>query len=121
MKDFYYYLKRGELRIPRCTNCRHKVWPPAHFCNNCFHHHLELIKVKANGRILEFAKSQLNEARDRKLFALIEIDGIKIVGSVAGSDIRNNGRVVLEQCGCNDNNDVFYEFRAIEDVDEESG
>ena len=33
--DFWAYCDKGELRLRRCTDCRHIAWPPVQACESC--------------------------------------------------------------------------------------
>lgn len=118
MKDFFYYLKKGELRIPTCNVCHRKIWPPTYFCNTCYRSDIEMIKVDPKGKILEYAKSYHNELNVEKMFALIEIGGIRLIGSVIGSGVSVNNSVHLERCGFKNNVYPFYEFRIVDNGDQ---
>lgn len=115
MRDFFYYLNKGELRIPTCNNCHHKIWPPRSFCSRCFSKDLELPRGCVKGRVLEFSKSYANGTHHESTFALIEISGIRLIGSVVGRRVSNDNCVIVQRCGLGKDKEPFYEFKIVED------
>lgn len=68
------------------------------------------------GRILELSKSYEDEMPNGNVFALIEISGIRLVGSVAGSRISKEDSVILQRCGLRKDKEPFYEFKVEEEL-----
>src|SRR6185437_3847286 len=91
MKDFFYYLQRGQLRIPTCCNCHQKVWPPNQFCSQCFSRRIDMVKADSKGRIIEFSR-------------------VRLIGSIVGKGIETNSSVLLRRCGLTEGKNAFYEF-----------
>ena len=110
MKDFFYYLKRGQLRIPTCCNCHQKVWPPNQFCSQCFSRRIDMVKADSKGRIIEFSKSHNKNNPSELTYGLIEISGVRLIGSIVGKGIEANSSVLLRRCGLTESKNAFYEF-----------
>lgn len=68
------------------------------------------------GKILELSKSYEKGMPHGNVFALIEISGIRLVGSVAGSRVSKGNRVILQRCGLRKDKEPFYEFRVEEEL-----
>ena len=118
MKDFFYYLKKGELRIPTCTACHRKVWPPTFFCNMCYISEIEMVKADPKGIILEHTQSDFVELGAENIYALIDIGGIRLIGSVVGGLVSVNKSVLLKRCGIRNNLCPFYEFSIVDNHDQ---
>ncbi|MDQ5869903.1 MAG: hypothetical protein M3530_09290 [Thermoproteota archaeon] len=43
-------------------------------------------------------------------YALIEISGVRLIGSVIGNRIKANNSVLLQRCGLKQGKNAFYEF-----------
>lgn len=110
MKDFFYYLQRGQLRIPTCFNCHQKVWPPNQFCSQCFSRRIDMVKADSKGRIIEFSKSRNKNNPSELTYGLIEISGVRLIGSIVGKGIEANSSVLLQRCGLTESKNAFYEF-----------
>lgn len=110
MKDFFYYLQRGQLRIPTCCNCHQKVWPPNQFCSQCFSRRIDMVKADSKGRIIEFSKSHNKNNPSELTYGLIEISGVRLIGSIVGKEIEANSSVLLRRCGLTESKNAFYEF-----------
>jgi uncharacterized OB-fold protein len=115
MRDFFYYLNMGELRIPTCKNCQNRVWPPKSFCSICLSDNISFGTTCVKGRILELSKSYEDGMPNGNVFALIEISGIRLIGSVAGSRISKENSVILQRCGLRKDKEPFYEFRVVKE------
>jgi uncharacterized OB-fold protein len=118
MKDFFYYLQRGQLRIPTCCNCHQKVWPPNQFCSQCFSRRIDMVKADCKGRIIEFSKSHNKNNKSELTYGLIEISGVRLIGSIVGKGIKANNSVLLRRCGLTESKNAFYEF--LMDINENS-
>lgn len=110
MKDFFYYLQRGQLRIPTCSKCHQNIWPPNQFCSQCFSRRIDMVKADRKGRILELSKSHNKDYTLEMTYALIEISGVRLIGSVIGNRIKENNSVLLRRCGLTQSKNAFYEF-----------
>lgn len=110
MKDFFYYLQRGQLRIPTCCNCHQKVWPPNQFCSQCFSRQIDMVRADSKGRIIEFSKSHNKNNPSELTYGLIEISGVRLIGSIVGKGIEANSSVLLRRCGLTESKNAFYEF-----------
>jgi uncharacterized OB-fold protein len=106
----------GELRIPTCNNCQYRIWPPKSFCSTCFSDDISFGTAGVKGKILELSKSYEKGMPHGNVFALIEISGIRLVGSVAGSRVSKGNSVILQRCGLRKDKEPFYEFRVEEEL-----
>jgi uncharacterized protein len=48
---FWKAAKAHELKLPRCTDCRHWVFPIAPWCQRCWSENLEWEKLSGRGKI----------------------------------------------------------------------
>ena len=107
MKEFVESLKTGAFRIPACNSCHVKVWPPSHFCPACYSA-TSLEKVEAIGTLVEFASSHV---RNREgLFGIIDMNGIRIVGSLGETVPKIGAKMKLSSCGVREDGTLYYEF-----------
>ena len=107
MKKFLYYLSTGDFRIPVCDNCGKKVWPPSNICSNCFSKKIRMSKLDSKGRLIEYTQSFIGE---RKNLGLVEISGIRIIGSLSQGNMSPGSPVKLTRCGLDKENSPYYEF-----------
>ncbi|HEY7109188.1 MAG TPA: zinc ribbon domain-containing protein [Nitrososphaeraceae archaeon] len=96
--------------IPTCNKCQCRIWPPKGFCSKCFSDEITFTNVGTKGKILEFSKAYNTGTGDGKIFAFIEIGGIRLIGSVVGSRISKGKAVVLDHCGLGKDLEPFYDF-----------
>ena len=96
--------------IPTCNKCQRRIWPPKGFCSKCFSDEITFTNVCTKGKILEFSKAYNKGTGDGKIFAFIEIGGIRLIGSVVGSRISKEKAVVLDHCGLGKDLEPFYDF-----------
>ena len=93
MPRFVKRLKRSSFVISYCTACKRKIWPPYKHCPVCYRRALPITAGKI-GRIVEFSKSELEA--DEVFVALIDLDGILLLGSVSkGQGIAVGAKVEL--------------------------
>jgi hypothetical protein len=50
------------------------------------------------------------------VFALIEMSGIRLIGSVTGSQVSKGNSVILQRCGLRKDKEPFYEFKVEEEL-----
>jgi uncharacterized OB-fold protein len=107
LQEFIEYLKKGQFRIPVCRSCHSKVWPPSLHCPHCLSVTL-LQKVETVGTVLEFTNSYV---RGREgAFGLVEMSGIKLVGSFDSDCLKEGMKVRMDRCGVRPDGTVFYHF-----------
>ena len=107
MKEFFDCLKNGEFKIPVCTSCESKAWPPSLYCPNCLSK-TSLQNVITNGTLLVFAHSFVKGKEGT--FGLIEMSGIRIVGSIDIRDLKEGMKVKMFRCGIREDGTLFYNF-----------
>jgi uncharacterized OB-fold protein len=111
MQEFIEQLKKGEFKMPVCTSCGSIAWPPSHRCPNCLSR-TSLKKMETTGTLIEFTRSHI---KDREgVFGLIEMSGIKLVGSFADPRLKEGMKVKMTRCGVGPNGTVFYSFAPAE-------
>jgi uncharacterized OB-fold protein len=98
-------LKNGEFKIPVCILCKNKIWPPSYYCPSCLSNKTIILrKVRAN----EFADSFIKDKEG--VYGLVEISGIKIIGSFDFKDLKEGMKVRMSRCGINQDGTPFYVF-----------
>jgi uncharacterized OB-fold protein len=110
MKKFLYYLSSGDFRVPVCDDCGTKIWPPSNICSNCFSKKIKMSKLDSNGMLIEYSQSFIEE---RKNLGLVEMSGIRIIGSLNQGDMSPDSPVKLTRCGLDKHNSPYYEFSFI--------
>lgn len=96
---FARHLEQGEFRVPVCTRCGKKAWPPSSTCPICYSK-TALRKVSGSGVLVEFASSHV---RGREgLFGIVEMDGFRLVGSFHTAELVEGMRVRMVACGKKD-------------------
>ena len=111
-KEFFNYLKNDIFVIPKCLNCNKFIWPPFYLCDNC-HQNTTLIKGSRIGNIKEYSTSYYNNKTE--IFALVEIDGIRLMGNVVGEKILKGSTVILKECGIKIDGTPYFSFILSED------
>lgn len=107
MKKFLYYLSNGDFRVPVCDNCGTKIWPPSNICSNCFSKKIGMSKLESKGRLIEYSQSFIGESKN---LGLVEISGIRLIGSLSQANISPGSPVKLTRCGLDRDNFPYYEF-----------
>jgi uncharacterized OB-fold protein len=110
LKDFIEKLSRGKFEIPRCNSCNTKVWPPYQYCPQC-HSKTALEAIDTIGTLLEFTKSSIEGMQGT--FGLVDMSGIKLVGSFNTSELREGQKVKMVRCGINSDGVTFYSFEPL--------
>ena len=59
---------------------------------------------------MEFSKAYDKRIDEGRIFAFIEIGGIRLIGSVIGSRISKERVVILDHCGLGKDREPFYDF-----------
>ena len=69
-----------------------------------------MVKADLKGRIIEFSKSHNKNNPSELTYGLIEISGVRLIGSIVGKGIEANSSVLLRRCGLTESKNAFYEF-----------
>ena len=110
LKDFIEKLNMGKFEVPRCTSCNTKVWPPCHYCPQC-QSRTALEAIETVGTLLEFTNSSIEGMQGT--FGLIDMSGIKLLGSFNTSELREGQKVKMVRCGINSDGGTFYAFEPL--------
>lgn len=103
-------LRTGTFVVSYCTVCKKKNWPPYEYCSLCYRK-TSTANISKVGRVVEFSTSRLG---GEVVVALINMDGILILGSILGSpNITIGSKVVLTACGASPS--LYFHFRLQED------
>jgi hypothetical protein len=90
MQEFLDYIRKGEFRIHVCASCKKKIWPPSRYCPEC----------------LSYLKNI------EGMFGIVDLSGIRLVGSIFGRPLRHGMEVTMIKCGINSDGSIFYHFKA---------
>jgi uncharacterized OB-fold protein len=101
------HLKKGEFRVPVCTLCGRMAWPPSGRCPHCLSK-TSLKKMQTTGTMLEFSHSHVNGKEGG--FGLIEMSGIRLVGSLGDHPMVEGMKVTMIKCGLGPDGTPFYSF-----------
>ncbi len=52
--DFWAYCSKGELRLQRCSYCRHIPWPPVQACESCGRSGLTWERLSGRGKVISW-------------------------------------------------------------------
>jgi uncharacterized OB-fold protein len=109
LEEFFAFLRRGDFRIPICTSCKKKVWPPSRNCKSCFRK-TELKSVIKEGTLLEFTTSYIGNTE--VIFGAVEIYGIRLMGCLTPTtkEFQKGMKVRMTGCGINTEGATFYNF-----------
>ncbi|WP_148681183.1 Zn-ribbon domain-containing OB-fold protein [Candidatus Nitrososphaera gargensis] len=107
MQEFLDHLKKGKFMVPTCISCGSKVWPPSHRCPYCLSK-TSLKKIETTGILLEFSSSHIKGKEG--VFGLIEMSGIKLIGSFGTPQLKEGMKVKMTRCGVRPDGTAFYSF-----------
>lgn len=107
MQEFIKHLKKGAFRMPVCASCGGKAWPPSHRCPRCLSK-TSLKKVETTGTLIEFSSSHVKGKEG--VFGLVEMSGIKLVGSFGDQQLKEGMKVRMTGCGVRPDGTTFYSF-----------
>jgi uncharacterized OB-fold protein len=110
LQHFIEELNRGRFQVPICGSCKTKVWPPSRYCPQC-HSKAELEVIETSGTLLEFTNSSLEGMEG--IFGLVDMSGIKLIGSFDTSELREGQKVKMVRCGIGSDGTAFYFFEPI--------
>ena len=111
MQEFFEYLRKGEFWIPICISCKKNVWPPFGHCSVCLSK-TKLRKTKGKGILIEWTTSHLENVPNK--FGIVDMSGIKVLGSISGEPIIRGMHVKMTKCGISDNGIPYYHFEPTE-------
>lgn len=105
--NFNSELKKENLIISECTNCKKIIWPPSEFCSYCLKKTVWR-KCSNKGKIIEFSK--LNGI----YFGIIEFENnFRIMGTIVNGCPDANKMTEITECGISDGN-YFLKVKVIE-------
>jgi uncharacterized OB-fold protein len=109
MEKFINYLKENKFVVPYCYRCNAPAWPPVDCCYRC----MSKVKLKRTkileGHLIEYTVSY--RLSKPKVFGVIEIDGIKLIGSVNSSVAPYPGMFLrMKSCGVSNDGTPYYDF-----------
>jgi uncharacterized protein len=107
MEDFIEFLRKGQFRLPVCTSCKNKMWPPSNFCSLCFSK-TSLEVIDTTGTLIHLTKSYFKGTEG--YYGLVEISGIRLIGSFDKPDLPEGARVKMIRCGMGQDGGPFYVF-----------
>lgn len=107
LHEFFEHLKKGKFSVPVCTSCGSKVWPPSRKCPNCLSK-TSLKKIKLTGTLLEFSSSHVKGKEG--IFGLVEMSGIRMIGSFRNHSVKEGMKVKMIKCGLLPDGSAFYFF-----------
>jgi len=111
LKEFIESLKRGEFRLPVCSSCTAKVWPPSYHCPGCLSK-TSLQVVNTKGTLLYFTRSYVKGLEGG--YGLIEMAGIKLIGSFDRLLEPKEGlQVKMVRCGLKLDGTPYYYFEPV--------
>jgi uncharacterized OB-fold protein len=93
-----------------CGSCKNKVWPPSHYCPQC-HSKTALKIVETSGILLEYTNSSIEGMEGT--FGLVDMSGIKLLGSFDTSELREGQKVKMVRCGVRSDGTAYYLFEPI--------
>jgi uncharacterized OB-fold protein len=93
--------------IPVCMSCRSKAWPPSSRCPRCLSK-TSLKKMPATGTLLEFSNSHVKGREGA--FGVVEMSGIRLVGSFGDNQMTEGMKVRMARCGLGPDGAAFYFF-----------
>jgi len=107
LERFIEVLKKGKFRLPLCVSCGVIAWPPSQRCPQCLSRTL-LRRVETTGILLEFTSSHIKGKEG--IFGVVEISGIRLVGSFSKAQLKEGMKVRMTKCGIKLDGTVFYRF-----------
>lgn len=107
MEEFIDHLKKGEFRMPVCTSCGSKAWPPSRRCQQCLRK-TSLKLVRTTGTLIEFSSSHIKGREGT--FGLVEMSGIRLVASFGDQQLKEGMKVKMSGCGIKPDGTAFYFF-----------
>ena len=100
-------LKKGNLIVSDCVNCKKITWPPSEFCNQCLKE-TSWRKCSNQGKIIEFSK------QNDIYFGVIEFEkSFRMIGTIMEGNPDINKTVKVIDCGIS-NNEYFIKLKVTE-------
>jgi uncharacterized OB-fold protein len=110
LQEFIDSLNKGEFRLPICTLCKAKAWPPSYYCPQCLSK-TSLQIIETNGTLLYFTTSYLKGAEG--CYGLVEMAGIRLIGSFNTLELKDGLQVKMTGCGLKPDGTPYYFFEPI--------
>lgn len=107
IEDYLASLRAGEFKVPVCTSCRATVWPPSSRCSKCYSL-TALKKTELTGTLIEFSNSHVKTREGT--FGVIDIKGIRLIGSLKVVRPYAGMKVRMAACGVRSDGSPYYEF-----------
>jgi uncharacterized OB-fold protein len=107
VQEFIEHLKKGEFRMAVCRSCGIKAWPPYRRCPHC-QSKTSLKKIETTGTLIEFTNSHIKGKEG--VFGLVEMSGIKLIGSFSEQQLKEGMKVRMTECGVMPDGTAFYSF-----------
>ena len=107
IQEFIKQLKKGKFKVPTCTACDYKTWPPTYRCPRCLSK-TSLKKIEVTGTLLEFTRSHVKGSEG--IYGMIEIMGIKLVGSLQSASLKEGMKVRMSNCEVRGDGTASYSF-----------
>ena len=109
MEKFINYLKDNKFVVPYCPRCNAPAWPPVDCCYTCMSK-VKLRRAKSlEGHLIEYTVSY--RLSKPQIFGIIEVGGIKLIGSVQSSVAPFVGMfLTMKNCGISNDGTPYYEF-----------
>ena len=89
-EPFWAAAEKGELTLPRCTDCARFRWPPGPFCPHC---HSQRVEWRASGpaRVYSFTVVRNQDAKLHvpALVEFPEADGVRILAAIVDKAIED--------------------------------
>ena len=108
IEEFLAALRAGEFKLPVCISCGTTMWPPSARCAKCYSP-TALKTPELVGTLIEFSNSYVKNREGT--FGVIDMNGIRIVGSLSGSDSQVGTKVRMVACGLSSDGSPYYEFQ----------
>jgi uncharacterized OB-fold protein len=108
MQKFLDCIRKGEFKVYVCSSCKKKIWPPFQYCPECLSK-ANLEDIEKIGILLEFTISYVKNMEG--IFGIVDISGIRLLGSIFGHPLRCGMKVKMIRCGISsDDISLFYHF-----------
>jgi uncharacterized protein len=107
LQEFIEHLKKGQFRLPVCTSCKVKVWPPSRYCPRC----LSKTSIQVTdmcGTLIHFTTSYLKGREG--CYGIVEMSGIKLIGSFESLEMKEGTKVKMVRCGVMPDGTPYYFF-----------
>jgi uncharacterized OB-fold protein len=111
LQEFIEHLKKGQFRLPVCTSCKAKAWPPSHYCPQCLSK-TSVQVIDTTGTLIHFTRSYLKGSEG--YYGIVEMSGIKLIGSFDTLEMKEGIKVKMVMCGLTPDGTPYYLFDPVE-------